>query len=255
MHDSVFDVSGRIALVTGSSRGLGFTLARGLAQSGATVVLNGRNEDRLSAAVRTLTEEGYAAHGMAFDILDAEKIRDSVRRIDSELGPIAILVNNAGTQIRGPLEDFSEEDWRAILDTNLTGVFLVSREVARGMISRKAGKIINICSLQSEVGRPTIAPYAASKGGLKMFTKAMALEWGKHNIQVNGIGPGYFITEMTQNLADDPKFNSWICGRTPAGRWGKPEELVGTLIYLASAASGFVNGQIIYVDGGVLTGL
>lgn len=252
MSLSLFDLSSKIALITGSSRGLGFTMAEGLAQAGAAVVLNGVNQARLDTAVQSLSERGFSAYGAAFDVTNSNQIGAKVAWIEAEIGPIDILVNNAGIQIRHPLEDYDEADWRRLLDTNLTGAFLTSKAVANGMIERKRGKIINICSMQSELGRPTITPYAASKGGLKMLTKGMATEWGKHNIQVNGIGPGYFITEMTQPLVDDEAFNAWLCGRTPANRWGDPSELVGAVIFLASAASSYVNGHILYVDGGML---
>ena len=248
----LFCLEGKIALVTGSSQGLGFVLSRGLARAGASVVLNGRNEEKLDGAVRALKEEGLDAQGYAFDVTDGAQIKKGIGKIEREVGPIDILVNNAGIQRRGPLEDFSEKDWQDLLNTNLTAVFLVSRQVAKGMITRKKGKIINIHSLQSEIARVTIAPYSASKGGVKMLTKGMATDWGKYNIQVNGIGPGYFITEMTRPLADNPEFDSWIKGRTPMARWGDPEELVGTAVFLASPASSFITGQIIYIDGGIL---
>ncbi|KPJ73445.1 MAG: gluconate 5-dehydrogenase [Planctomycetes bacterium DG_20] len=255
MSGDLFDLTGRLAVVTGSSRGLGLTLARGLGEAGATVVLNGRDEERLAAAVAALEADGLAASGCAFDVTDAASIDRGVGEIEDRIGPIDILVNNAGIQRRGPLEALDEKAWREVIDTNLTGVFLVSRRVARGMIERRRGKIVNICSLMSELGRETTANYAASKGGLKMLTRAMAVEWARYNIQANGIGPGYFLTEMTRPLADDPKFDAWIRGRTPAGRWGDPAELVGAAVFLASAASDFVNGQVIYVDGGILAAL
>jgi gluconate 5-dehydrogenase len=255
MSSKLFDLNGKLALITGSSRGLGFILAKGLGQAGATVVLNGLNEERLNKAVQTLSGEGIKTYGAAFDITQAKQIEEKVAWIENAVGPIDILVNNAGIQIRTSLEEFAEADWRRILDVNLTGAFLTAQQVVKGMIARQSGKIINICSLQSEVGRPTIAPYAASKGGLKMLTRGMTVDWAKHNIQINGVGPGYFITEMTQALADDPEFDTWLKGRTPAGRWGDPQELVGAVIFLASAASSFINGQIIYVDGGVLAAL
>ena len=251
VHD-LFGLEGRVALVTGSSRGLGLILARGLGGAGATVVLNGRNEQTLQEAVSRMKQEGIDGRGYAFDVTDGEQIDEAIGRIEKDVGPIDILVNNAGIQRRGALEDFSEKDWQDILNTNLTAVFLVSRRVARGMIARRRGKIVNIHSLQSEVARVTIAPYSASKGGVKMLTKGMATDWGKHNIQVNGIGPGYFITEMTRPLADDPEFDRWIKARTPMARWGDPRELVGTAIFLASDASSFMTGQVIYVDGGIL---
>ena len=254
LHD-MFDLTGKVALITGSSQGLGIVIARGLGQAGATLVLNGRNREKLAKAVDTLTEEGLKVSGYAFDVTDSTQIQTAIPRIENEVGPIEILVNNSGIQRRAPLENFDEDTWREVIDINLTGVFLVSKQVVQGMISRKSGKIINICSLMSEVGRNTIAPYTASKGGVKMLTKAMAVDWGKYNIQINGIGPGYFLTEMTQALADDVKFDTWLKSRTPMERWGDPRELVGAAIYLASPASSFVSGHVIYVDGGVLASL
>jgi gluconate 5-dehydrogenase len=251
----LFDLTGKVALLTGSCQGLGLVLARGLGEAGAAIVLNGRNGEKLGKAVDALAKEGLKAHGSLFDVTRAGEIAAAVAAVEKEVGPIQILVNNAGIQRRGPLETFDEETWREILDTNLTGLFLVSKEIGRRMISRRSGKIINVCSLQSELGRPTIAPYTASKGGVKMLTRAMATEWGKHNIQVNGIGPGYFITEMTRALAENEAFDAWLKARTPAARWGDPAELVGTAVYLASKASDFVNGQIVYVDGGILAAL
>ena len=253
MH--LFDLSGRIGLITGSSRGLGLVMARGLAQAGATVVLNGRNEEHLQKAVASLQSEGLRASGFAFDVTRREQVNEQISLIEKKFGQIDILVNNAGIQIRAPLEEFKEENWRQLLDVNLTGVFLVSQAVVKGMIRRRAGKIINICSLQSEVGRQTIAPYAASKGGLKMLTKGMAVDWGRYNIQINGIGPGYFITDITKPLADNADFDRWLKSRTPANRWGDPQEILGASIFLASDASNFINGQIIYVDGGILASL
>lgn len=252
MSWELFDLTGKIALITGSSRGLGYTLAGGLGRAGATVILNGVNPERLDSAVQTLRSSGVQAYGAAFDITQAQEIQAQVARIEAELGPIDILVNNAGIQIRRPLEDFDERDWQRLLDVNLTGAFLTSKAVARGMIARRAGKIINICSIQSELGRPTITPYTAAKGGLKNLTRGMAAEWGRYNLQVNGLGPGYFITEMTQPLAADEKFDTWLKARTPAQRWGDPAELIGAAIFLASQASSYVNGHILYVDGGML---
>lgn len=255
MSEDLFDLTGRIALVTGSSRGLGLVLAHGLGEAGATVVLNGRDEVKLAKAVAAVEADGVAVSGCAFDVTDAASADRGIGEIEDGIGPIDILVNNAGIQRRGPLESLDEAAWREVLETNLTGPFLVSRRVARGMIERGRGKIINICSLMSEIGRETTGNYAASKGGLKMLTRAMAVEWARHNIQANGIGPGYFLTEMTRKLAEDPEFDAWIRGRTPAGRWGDPKELVGAAVFLASAASDFVNGQILYVDGGILAAL
>ncbi len=247
-----FHLDGKTALITGSSRGLGLVLARGLAKAGATVILNGRDGERLGESVAGLRDIGLTAHGRCFDVTNGEQVKASVGEIEKEIGPISILVNNAGIQRRGPLEEFTEKDWRDVIDTNLTSAFLVGREVAKSMIQRKQGKIINTLSLQSEISRTTIAPYAASKGGLKMLTKGMATDWGKYNIQVNGIGPGYFITEMTQPLVDNPEFDGWLKKRTPMARWGDPEELVGAAVFLASKASDFITGQTIYVDGGIL---
>jgi gluconate 5-dehydrogenase len=192
------------------------------------------------------------AAGYAFDITSAAAVAANVAAIEKEVGPIDILFNNAGIQIRHPLEEFPEEHWDRIIDVNLKSMFLMGKQVAQGMIQRRRGKIINMCSMQSELGRPTITPYAASKGGVKMLVRGMATEWGKYNIQVNGIGPGYFITEMTQKLVDDEKFNAWLCSRTPANRWGDPSELIGAAIFLASKASDYVSGHILYVDGGML---
>lgn len=252
---NIFDIQGKTALITGSGEGLGYILSKGLAKAGATVILNGRNEKKLKNTAKEFTGLGYQVHYYVFDITKSSEVHWAVKKIEQAVGPIDILINNAGIQIRKPLEDFSEKNWNEIINTNLTGAFIVSKAVVQGMIKRQAGKIINICSLMSEVGRPTIAPYAAAKGGLKMLTRAMTVEWAKYNIQVNAIGPGYFITDMTKSLAEDPNFDNWIKRRTPAGRWGKPDELIGTTLYLASAASNFVNGQIIYVDGGILAAL
>lgn len=247
-----FSLEGNIALVTGSSHGLGLIFARGLAKAGAAVVLNGRDGKRLDEAVETLRDSGFKAHGRRFDVTDGKQVKTAVEEIEKEIGPISVLMNNAGIQRRFSLEEFPESEWRDVIDTNLTAAFLVGREVAKGMIRRGHGKIINTCSLMSEIARSTTAPYAASKGGIKMLTKGMATDWGRYNIQVNGIGPGYFISDMTQPLADDPEFDGWLKKRTPMGRWGDPEELVGAAVFLASKASDFVTGQIIYVDGGVL---
>ena len=257
----LFDLAGRAALITGSSQGIGLALARGLAQAGASVVLNGRDETKLAAAADGLRAE-LAATGAttrvttaAFDVTNAAAIEREVARIEAEFAPIDILINNAGIQRRAPLAEMTEAQWREVLDANLTSVFLVARAVAPRMIARGAGKIINTCSVMSEVSRPTIANYAAAKGGLKMLTRAMAVEWAKHGLQCNGLGPGYIVTELNRALVENVEFNKWICGRTPAGRWGKPEELAGAAIFLASRASDFVNGQILYVDGGLLAAL
>ncbi|PAW69113.1 MAG: gluconate 5-dehydrogenase [Opitutia bacterium Tous-C1TDCM] len=251
----LFDLTGRTALITGSSQGLGLAFARGLATAGAAVVLNGRDEAKLAAAAAALRAEGFLAGTAAFDVTDGAAVAAAVARIEDEFATIDILMNNAGIHRRAPLAEMTEAQWREVIDTNLTSAFLVARAVAPRMIARGRGKIINTCSVMSEVSRPTTGNYAAAKGGLKMLTRAMAVEWAKHGVQANGIAPGYFETELTAPLVADPQFNAWICGRTPAGRWGQPDELAGTAVFLASAASDFVNGQIITVDGGLLAGL
>jgi gluconate 5-dehydrogenase len=248
----LFDLGGRVALVTGSTRGLGAVLAAGLGRAGATVVCNGRSGEAVEARVAALRAAGLDAHGAAFDVTDEQAVEAGVRRIEDEVGPLEIVVNNAGAQHRRPLLEFSLEAWRALVDVNLTSAFLVSRAAGRGMVARGHGKIVNVASLQSAVARPTIAPYGATKGGLLMLTRGLCADLAPHGIQVNAIGPGYFATELTAPLRADAAFDAWLCQRTPAGRWGEPEELVGTLVYLASDASSFVNGQIVYVDGGVL---
>ncbi|RKX86840.1 MAG: gluconate 5-dehydrogenase [Spirochaetes bacterium] len=252
---SLFDLTGKTALITGSARGLGYAVALGLGKVGARIVLNGRHRDTLKAAAGELKGKGLDVDYSVFDVTKEKEVEKKITGIMSRYGGIDILVNNAGIQKRAPLAEFSEQDWDSVMNTNLKGVFLVSKYTVRGMLKQKAGKIINICSLMSEVGRVTIAPYTASKGGVKMLTKAMAVEWGSVNIQVNGIGPGYFETEMNTKLLEDAEFNNWVKSRTPAGRWGKPEELAGAAVFLASKASDYINGQIIYVDGGILAGL
>ena len=250
-----FDLSGRTALVTGSSAGIGLALAQGLAGAGAAVVLNGRRSDVLDAAAARLRDHGAVVHAMAFDVGDADAVAAAVARIEAEIGSIDILVNNAGMQKRAPLQDFSQADWQQLMRTNLDSVFIVGQAVARHMIPRGRGKIINICSVQSELGRPGIAPYTASKGAVKMLTKGMAIDWGPHGLQVNGLGPGYFKTELNQALVDNPEFSAWLIGRTPSRRWGDVEDLVGAAVFLAGDASRFVNGHILYVDGGVTAAL
>jgi gluconate 5-dehydrogenase len=249
---SLFDLHGRIALVTGSSQGIGFALAAGLGEAGATVVLNGRSEGKLQAAADHLRRRGITTATSLFDVTDASGIRQAVDRIETGIGPIDILINNAGIQRRGPLEDFDVDTWHEIMRNNVDSIFLVGQAVARYMIKRRRGKIINIASLQSEAARPSIAPYTASKGAVKNLTKGMCADWAKYGLQINAIGPGYFDTPLNQALIDNPEFNAWLCKRTPAGRWGKVEELQGAAVFLASGASDFVNGQTIYVDGGVL---
>ncbi|MEX0332349.1 MAG: SDR family oxidoreductase [Puniceicoccaceae bacterium] len=248
---SLYSLEGKTALVTGGYRGLGLSISRGLAGAGAKIILNGRSADGVEAAVEGLRKEGYDAHGAPFDITDEKAVGQSIENLTTNIGPIDILVNNAGIQKRHKLEEMPVEDFRTVLEVNLTAAFIVAKAVVPGMMEREGGKVINICSLMSDLARPTTGNYAAAKGGLRMLTRAMAGEWASSNIQVNGIGPGYFATEMTQKLKDDPDFNSWICGRTPAGRWGMPEELQGLAVFLASGASSFVNGQVIFVDGGL----
>jgi gluconate 5-dehydrogenase len=247
----LFRLDGRIALVTGSSQGLGLAMACGLAGAGATVVINGRSAEKVDAAVAALTAEGLKARGAAFDVTAAGPVDAAVAAIERDIGPIDILFNNAGIQRRRPLDEFTDEDWRDVMATNVDSVFYLSRAVARRMIPRKRGAIVNTCSVMSELGRPTIVPYTASKGAVKLMTRGMAAEWGKHGIRVNGIGPGYFATEMNTALMNDEKFSSWVAARTPLGRWGKVEELVGAAVYLASDAASFVTGHVIYVDGGM----
>jgi gluconate 5-dehydrogenase len=247
----MFDISGRVALVTGSSAGIGLALAKGLAEAGATVVVNGRDAAKVEAARAELSAVGLKAHAMPFDVTDPAAAEAAMGRIEREVGPVAILVNNAGIQRRMPLDEFPEETWRELMTTNLDSVFYVAKAVARRMIPRKAGAIVNICSVQSELGRPNIAPYTASKGAVKMLTKGMAIDWGKHGIRVNGLGPGYFRTELNKALVADEKFSGWLTGRTPLGRWGEVDELVGACLFLVSPAASFVTGHVLYVDGGV----
>jgi gluconate 5-dehydrogenase len=252
MIDSkTFRLDGRLALITGSSTGIGFALARGLAQAGAEVIINARTPERVAQAVEALRKEGHKAHGQVFDVTQEASVTQAIDRIESTIGPLHILVNNAGMTRRAPLHEFSFENWQQILQTNLDSVFLVSRSVVQHMLPRRAGKIINICSVQSELGRPGISPYMATKGGLKMLTKGMAIDWGPHGINVNGLGPGYFKTELTQTLVNDEAFSNWLTQRTPSRRWGDVAELAPAAVFLASDAAGFVNGHILYVDGGV----
>ncbi|MDM0026096.1 glucose 1-dehydrogenase [Variovorax saccharolyticus] len=246
-----FDLSGRTALITGSSAGIGFALARGLAGAGARVILNARNAGKLEAAAEVLRAEGLQVLTAPFDVTSGDAVAAAVARIEAEVGAIDILVNNAGMQRRAPLDQFAEADWHELMKTNVDSVFLVGQAVARHMIPRGRGKIVNICSVQSELGRPGIAPYTASKGAVKMLTKGMAIDWGQHGIQVNGLGPGYFKTELTEALVQNEEFTNWLVGRTPSRRWGDVEDLVGAAVFLASDASNFVNGHILYVDGGV----
>lgn len=248
----LFNLNGKIALVTGAVQGLGKSMAIGLGQAGATIVFNGRNEDKVKSALKDYQANGVKAFGYVFDVTNTEQVNSNIDKIESEVGPIDILINNAGVMRKAPLESLGDDDWQTVLDINLSGPFKVARAVATKMIPRKSGKIININSMMSELGRPTVGAYAAAKGGLKMLTRNMAVEWARHNIQVNGIGPGYHLTAITQPLKDNPKFNDLLMARTPAKRWGTPEDLIGPAIFLSSDASSFVNGHILYVDGGIL---
>jgi gluconate 5-dehydrogenase len=250
---SLFDLSGKTALVTGSSEGLGLAMARGLAAAGAAIVLNGRDEKKLANAAKSIADDGHNVAARAFDVADEEAVISAFEQFDAAGVDIDILINNAGIQLRKPMVDLKTEEWRRVVDIHLTGSFQVGREAARRMIARgRGGKIINIASLASEVARATISPYVAAKGGVRMLTRSMAAEWAQHDIQANAIGPGYIATEMNRALLEDPKFDAWVKGRTPSGRWGKPEDLIGVTVFLASPSSNYVNGQIIYVDGGLL---
>lgn len=247
----LFDLTGRRALITGSTQGIGLALAYGLARSGASVVLNGRDESRVRTVAEKMRADGFKADYAAFDVTQKPAVVEAIDRIEKDIGPIDILINNAGIQRRAPLEEFPSEHWDALLSANLSSVFYVSQAVARYMIGRQKGKIINICSVQSQLGRPTIAPYTATKGAVAMLTKGMCADWAKHGIQANGLAPGYFATEMNKALVENEEFSAWLCKRTPAGRWGQVEELNGAAVFLASDASSYINGQILYVDGGM----
>jgi gluconate 5-dehydrogenase len=251
----VFDLTGRRALVTGSSRGIGFALAAALGAAGATLVLNGRDPARLAAAGETLRAQGLAVSEAVFDVTDEKAVNDAIAGIEGKQGAIDILVNNTGIQIRAPLDQFDSADWRRIVETNLTSVFLVSKAVAGRMIARGHGKIINILSVNSVAARASIAPYSATKGALKMLTQGMCVDWARHGLQINGIAPGYFDTELTRPLVNDPEFTAWIGKRVPAGRWGRVEELGGAAVFLASPAADFVNGHVLFVDGGMTASL
>lgn len=254
MFNNLFDLTGKIALITGGTHGLGMAMATGLGKAGATLVINGASsQEKLDQAVSTYKSLGLKAHGYLFDVSIESQVIENITKIEEEVGPIDILVNNAGIIKRTPLETMEVADFERVIKVDLVSPFIVSKHVVKGMIRRKEGKIINICSMMSELGRNTVGAYAAAKGGLKMLTRNMATEWAKHHIQINGIGPGYFATEQTAPIrVDGHPFNDFIIGRTPAGRWGNPDDLQGAAIFLSSKASDFVNGQIIYVDGGIL---
>lgn len=255
MIKEMFSLDGRIAFVSGSSRGIGFAIAEALADAGAQVIINSRNPESLAEAKARLKKNGYTVHAVPFDVSDSEAVAAGIGKIEDEIGPIDIAVNNAGIQRRAPFTEIADELWRDVLETNLNAVFFVGREVAARMVGRRRGKIINICSLASEVGRASIVPYTTAKGAVRMLTKGMCCELAGHNIQVNGIGPGYFRTELNTDLFENQAFNDWVCTRTPAGRWGELDELKGVAVFLASDAASFMNGQIIYVDGGLLSGM
>jgi gluconate 5-dehydrogenase len=250
-----FSLSSRVALVTGAYRGLGFAIARGLARAGATVILNGRKPDALAAAARSLADEGLAAGTAVFDVTDSTAVRAAVALIAAERGGVDILVNNAGIQRRHPMVDFPESEWDEIIATNLTAPFLVSQAVLPGMIERRRGKIIHIASLMSELARPTVIPYTAAKGGVRQLTRGMAVELAPHNVQVNAIAPGYFATEMNRALLDNAEFDAWVKKRTPAGRWGQPDEIAGLAVFLASSAADYMTGQMLVMDGGMSVAL
>jgi gluconate 5-dehydrogenase len=247
---NLFNVEGKIILITGSSRGIGFGLAKGFCEAGAIVILNGTSEASMKTSVENLKKKGYEVYGYAFDVTNEDDVARNINLIEENIGPISVLINNAGIQRRAPLEQMNLNDWKTVLDVDLNSVFIVSQAVAKYMIPRNYGRIINITSLNAEGARVTIANYCAAKGGLKMFTKSMATEWGKYNILTNAIGPGYFLTDLTKPLEQDPNFDAWVKGKVPLQRWGNPEELVGAAIFLSSDAASYVNGHTLYVDGG-----
>ena len=251
MTYKLFSLEQRLALVTGSGQGIGLALARGLAEHGASVILNGRSSGGIESQAAALRTEGHTVHASVFDVTDVSAVDAEIERIERDIGPIDILVNNAGVQFRAPLDEFPEDQWQRLLQTNISGVFHVGKAVARFMIPRGRGKIINIGSVQSELARPQIAPYTATKGAVKNLTKGMCADWARHGLQINAIAPGYFRTALNKALADDPEFSGWLEKRTPAGRWGDVGELVGAAVFLASDASSFVNGHALYVDGGI----
>jgi gluconate 5-dehydrogenase len=250
---NLFNLEGKNALITGGTHGIGMAMAKSLGKAGATLIINGNTPEKMEKALAEYQNEDIKAHGYLFDVTNEEAVKHYIDKIEAEIGHIDILVNNAGKILRVPAVEMEVSDFRNIIDVDLTAPFIVSKYVAKYMIERRVGKIINICSMMSELGRDTVTAYAAAKGGLKMLTRNLATEWAKYNIQVNGIGPGYFATEQTAPLrVNGHMFNNFIINRTPAGRWGNPEDLGGAAIFLASKASDFINGQIIYVDGGIL---
>lgn len=253
MSQQLFDLTGKTALVTGGTHGLGMAIGTALAEAGATIIVNGHTPAKLAAAGKAYAEKGIKAHMYLLDVTDEAEVERCIPVIEKEVASIDILVNNAAIIKRIPILEMKAEDFRKILDVNLTGPFIMAKTVARGMVERRQGKIINICSMMSELGRDTVSAYAAAKGGLKMLTRNMATEWARFNMQINGIGPGYFATEQTAAIhKDGHPLHEFIINRTPAGRWGNPEDLGGAAVFLASRASDFVNGQVLYVDGGIL---
>jgi gluconate 5-dehydrogenase len=251
--ENLFSLNGKRALVTGGTHGLGMAMAKGLAKAGADLVINDVSQEKIDVAVKEYRNDGFNAEGFLFDVTNESQVAEYIDKIESTLGPIDILVNNAGIIKRVPMVDMAVSDFRQVIDIDLVGPFIMSKYVVPNMIKRGHGKIINICSMMSELGRDSVGAYAAAKGGLKMLTRNMATEWAKFNIQTNGIGPGYFATSQTAPIREDGHpFNDFIISRTPAGKWGDPDDLAGTAVFLSSKASDFVNGQIIYVDGGIL---
>ena len=254
MSIDLFNVIGKIALVTGSTHGLGMAMARGLGLAGATIIVNGNSsQEKIDLAVSKYQKEGINAKGYKFNVANEQEVITAIKKIEAEVGNIEILINNAAIIKRTPLLNMTVSDFKDVIDIDLVSPFIVSKHAVRSMISKKQGKIINICSMMSELGRNGVGAYAAAKGGLKMLTKNMATEWAKYNIQVNGIGPGYFATSQTESMrTEGHPFNDFIINRTPAAKWGDPNDLAGTALFLSSKASDFINGQIIYVDGGIL---
>lgn len=254
MSTSLFDLTGKVALVTGATHGLGMAMAKGIGRAGAILIINGNSSnEKIDKAVEIFKSEGIKAFGYRFDVTNEDQVQKAIARIENEVGIIDILINNAGIIKRTPLLDMEVNDFEQVIKVDLVSPFIVSKAVVKGMIKRKSGKIINICSMMSELARNTVGAYAAAKGGLKMLTQNMCVEWAPYNIQVNGIGPGYFATEQTKPIrVEGHPFNEFIVNRTPAGMWGDPDELQGAAVFLSSKASDFVNGQILYVDGGIL---
>ena len=248
----LFSLNNKHILITGSTRGIGRLLAQGVAEHGAEVIINGTNQEKAQQVADELNAQGFKAYAVAFDVTDSQAVQQAIDHIEKDIGPIDVLISNAGIQRRHPFCEFPEKDFDDIVKVNQKAVFIVSQAVARYMVKRNRGKIINIGSMQSELGRDTITPYAASKGAVKMLTRGMCVELARYNIQVNGIAPGYFATELTKPLVENKEFSEWLCKRTPAARWGDPKELIGAAVFLSAKASDFVNGHLLFVDGGML---